>query len=956
MFNAPAVLAGQDPYTSATPIFDPSRPLTWDPSATTGQDGVIRARLTAALTVGDDDLTRLAGDVRAITGTDPPRPDPGRTPDPEPRRHPLLMDLGNLSWLYRLAAAARIFRLTVEEYLVLLRLMYHPGQDTPEPGSLVPAVDTVAAQRTRVEWFNRTAFTVYSALYVLEGIRAPQFRPPYTPDDLGPAITSLATAAEGARLTAESFTYGPITPARSQEVFHGLVTGKVITELGVLLDNGTRSQQAAAMFPLHPDSFTSAEWSQAAFAELKAADPPVLLPLAGLPAQAPSPGTDEAATLSRSFTSETDLSFLFAGEPDAANERNQVRAVLQRTRQLIDVTEGAFLFPVTSASFADRAIPPAQSARSFSQLAAHEPAYILLDPAVGQQRQITSYDGATRTATVKPTWEAVPGSQSAYQITAEVIPRTAASGGGLSTVVLGDGGARDDAAYTGMTVTITAGPGTGESRVITGYDGATQTATVDGAWVHSPDGNSFYTVTTEAAAGLVQSAAGSSLTLNMSASPKNGAYTGMTVTIVAAGRLSAAFGPSTDLGFLFTSQGSGQSRAITGYDGPTRAATVDADWEPVPDDTTCYLLTRSAAEGAARGGSSDTIELATSPSGGSGSYDGMTITLTGGTGAGQQSTVTAYDDSTRTATVSPPWTVKPDDTSTWVLTETVAQGSSARGGDANHLFLAPDASAENGFYNDMTLTLVPDPAAELKRGGVRQALLTVLAGIEHTAGVISAAGVLQQGYAQQGLAELLGTTPERLPALILIATRATDLADYLDEVLTPIEDGQVPADLPGFIAALSRALVLSSTLGISDAQARVVTEIPTAFNISDPRKLTFDNIISLSVFADLARAFPGTGEELIEYFRQPADTNDTGCPGPKVNFLSELTGWPAAQICQLSERFWPAAPGQASYGHATVGSLGRLSACFDLAARTGLNVASLLQLDALSRGQPPTGG
>ena len=95
----------------------------------------------------------------------------------------------------------------------------------------------------------------------------------------------------------------------------------------------------------------------------------------------------------------------------------------------------------------------------------------------------------------------------------------------------------------------------------------------------------------------------------------------------------------------------------------------------------------------------------------------MTITLTGGTGAGQQSTVTAYDDSTRTATVSPPWTVKPDDTSTWVLTETVAQGSSARGGDANHLFLAPDASAENGFYNDMTLTLVPDPAAELNGAG-----------------------------------------------------------------------------------------------------------------------------------------------------------------------------------------------------------------------------------------------
>ena len=393
--------------------------------------------------------------------------------------------------------------------------------------------------------------------------------------------------------------------------------------------------------------------------------------------------------------------------------------------------------------------------------------------------------------------------------------------------------------------------------MITSYDGQTKTATTATAWVHPPDGTSAYIITAETAAGQVRTAENSSLTLDMGASPTNDAYAGMTVTIVAAGRLSADFDPAADLAFLFTSQGSGQSRQVTGYDGLTRAATVKNKWQLVPDDTTCYLLTRTAERGTAQEGAATPSSSCRRSAAGSDSYEGMTITLTGGTGADQQGAVTAYDETTRTATVSPPWTVKPDDSSIYDITETVAQGK-ARGGDADHLFLAPDAP-ESLASEGITLTLVPDPGADLKRGEVRQALLGVRTGIEHIADVLSAADILQEGYARQGLAELLGTRPERLSALIPVAIQTADLADYLDELLTPGQGSRVPSNVADFVAALSRALVLSDTLQLSDAQARAVTEMPKAFNITDPRRLIFDDIISLSAFMELEQAFSDTG-------------------------------------------------------------------------------------------------
>ena len=766
VFNPPALLAGQNPYTSVEPIpFDPDRALPWNPAVTSGPDGVIRSRLTAALTVGDDDLTRLAEYVRALLGADE-----------------LTLDLSTLSWLYRLAAAARSFRLTVEEYLVLLRLLYHPGQGRPAEGSFKPTVDTAAAQAERVDWFTRSDFTVYSVLYVLQGIRSPHYRPPYVPDDIAPFMTSLATSAQESRLTPESFAYGPVTQARSEQVFRDLVTRDVITGIGVVRDGTARYLQAARACPLNELSFrggpVDAHQSQTAFGALQAADPPVLRP---------APSVIGMATLDRSFTAQTDLSFLFPGLPDAANQRNQVRDVLLGTRRRIDVTEFAFLFPLAPASFVSRAITQAQADLAFDKLA--DEGDLLADPAAGQQRTITSYDGATRTATVGEAWSSLPGLESAYVITTQQTTGTARDGG-PSSVTLAEDASSDDGAYTGMTITVTLGPDQHERSVITDYDGEHKVATTATPWADVPGEGAAYTVTSEVAAGRARGADGTHLTLDEDASPSDGAYDEMTVTIAKTGKLSASFdaGP---LSFLFEE----------------------------------------------------------------------------------------------------------------------------------------------------------DPASGLKRGEVRQVLLATKAQIEHAADVTGAADALQQSYATQGLAGFLGTTTDQVAALIPVATGAADLGGYLTDLLTPIEGGQVPAGIPPFAAALSRALVLAGTLGMSARQTLAVTQMPTAFGVLDPQAVSFDDLGSLSAFMGLQRQFADTGGELLEYFRRPPDA---GHPGPRTDALAALTGWPAEQIWQLSEQLWPDGQGRSDYGLGTATGIARLAACFDLSARTGLDVASLLTLATLA--------
>lgn len=923
-FNAAPQLGDRDPYTSATPIpFDPARPLAWRPGAATGLDAVIRSRLRGALGVSDDDLTRIATFAAGELGVVPP----------------LRLDLTMLTWLFRLAAGARLMGLTVTESLTLLRVTYFPDAVTPPPGTLQPTVEGVLNQAEQATWLRGSPFTVASLAYVVADLRTPEFAAPYEPDDLGPFLENLAAVAASARLTPSSFANENVSDARAAESFDRLVAAGFITADGIILDTASRFAAAAAQFPLTPPSLAAAPITPgeaaSAFVALEGAEPPLLL--------AQEPPTPPTARLSPWYTDVSDLGFLFAGDADAPNKRRRVADVLSATRGRIAVSELAGLFELTARHLISANIDAAGAARALDALLHHSPPILDPDPASNETRAVLAYDGPSRTITVDAVWSAIPSTGSPYEIL-DVVARGTARAGALLEISLNGDASTVDGAYVGMTIGLTGGAGDGEENVIAGYDGASRVARCAAPWATIPGATTTYTVTAVVTEGAVRAADATHVTLAGGAALTNDAYAAMTVRIIAAGSLSPEFDASTDLGFLFASAGLGERRTVTAYAGATRTATVESAWSPVPDATSAYRVTRVADRGTAQGATATTIVLAVGAAPDDRAYNGMTLTITAGAGAGQTATIAAYAGATRTAMLTSAWTTIPDTTSGYSVIAIVATGM-ARGGSAEQILLAPGAAADDGAYDGMTVEIVPEPGADLMRGQVRQVLLADKEEMAHAAGVIAAAVVQQHRIALQGLADFLGTSAERLGAEIPVATLAADLSSYLADLLTEPPGGQVPARLRALIAILARAHVTFALLGTSVAQMRGVAALPHAFNIAPGPGLSLSDVQALSTLASLARAFSDDGAALVDYLRRPPDPTP---PGPKMRALSALTGWPADQIAALSALLWPNGPGFSHADDATVAGIARLRRCFQLVSRTGLDVASMLQLHTLA--------
>ena len=103
--------------------------------------------------------------------------------------------------------------------------------------------------------------------------------------------------------------------------------------------------------------------------------------------------------------------------------------------------------------------------------------------------------------------------------------------------------------------------------------------------------------------------------------------------------------------------------------------------------------------GTAQAGSLTTITLANPASAQDGFYAGQNIHIVAGTGAGEESKITAYVGATRVATVNPPWPVAPDNTSVYAVQAEESQvtvGGYAAGQDPATLILA---AAADGTIN-----------------------------------------------------------------------------------------------------------------------------------------------------------------------------------------------------------------------------------------------------------------
>lgn len=254
------------------------------------------------------------------------------------------------------------------------------------------------------------------------------------------------------------------------------------------------------------------------------------------------------------------------------------------------------------------------------------------------------------------------------------------------------------------------------------------------------------------------------------------------------GTLVETFNAATPLDFLFTSEGSGQARTVTAYDDATRVATVGEAWQTAPDTTSHYEVVEAVNSGAAQGGTALSITLAADASADDGAYAGMRVTLTGGPGAGESRSVSAYDGASKVAAVDAPWLVAPTDASQYVVSNVINSGT-AQGGTETTITLSPTAAGAAADYVGSEVAIVPDPKAEFKRAAVRSLLLQIQRDIHHTADVLDGLKALQKSNVEGGLAEFLGSTTDMMRVLLPFAALVAGVPHYLGEFLTPIPEG-----------------------------------------------------------------------------------------------------------------------------------------------------------------------
>jgi hypothetical protein len=153
--------------------------------------------------------------------------------------------------------------------------------------------------------------------------------------------------------------------------------------------------------------------------------------------------------------------------------------------------------------------------------------------------------------------------------------------------------------------------------------------------------------------GVAQAGSATSITLASAASSTNGTYDPAIVRLV-------------------SGTGAGQSRLIVDYVGSTRVATVDRNWRTNPDSTTGYDIlsapnTVSRNEGLAAGGTATSITLNSAASSVNDTYVGQTVWLIAGTGQDQSRIITAYNGTTKVATVATAWATTPDTSSVYFM-------------------------------------------------------------------------------------------------------------------------------------------------------------------------------------------------------------------------------------------------------------------------------------------------
>lgn len=143
-------------------------------------------------------------------------------------------------------------------------------------------------------------------------------------------------------------------------------------------------------------------------------------------------------------------------------------------------------------------------------------------------------------------------------------------------IQLDTGASAVDGTYDPGLIVLVGGSGMGQSRLILQYAGSTRMVTVDRDWKVAPDVTTEFMIFADIGRehtneGLAQNGTSDTITLNTLAPTGNTTILGQTVRIR-------------------SGTGADQDRVVISYNGSTKVATVDTDWETTPDGTSAYVL------------------------------------------------------------------------------------------------------------------------------------------------------------------------------------------------------------------------------------------------------------------------------------------------------------------------------------------------------------------------------
>ena len=224
IFNAPSLLQGSDPYAEDSTVpFHPYRATAWEPLATDDANTLIRTRLRAALSLGDEDLTRL---VTSVTN-----------------QRPVELTYSVLSQLYRTTWASRVLGSSVTDALTVLDLLRNQSGAVSEGAVNAQGMLQALERFSRIAaWLKTGQISIPELNYFLTGKADSGYAPEYSSETITAFINGLAIGAAGTRLAEEDL--NSVIPAEEPErgaseesfdLMDQLVRLGVVDESGIFL-------------------------------------------------------------------------------------------------------------------------------------------------------------------------------------------------------------------------------------------------------------------------------------------------------------------------------------------------------------------------------------------------------------------------------------------------------------------------------------------------------------------------------------------------------------------------------------------------------------------------------------------------------------------------------------------------------------------------------------------------